>query len=76
LLKYILKRIIHMLIALFIIISATFFLMKAAPGNPFASERDFPPEIEANLRAKYEVGTNLKKHHFLQGENDVFLICY
>lgn len=52
-LKYILKRIIHMLIALFIIISATFFLMKAAPGNPFASERDFPPEIEANLRAKY-----------------------
>lgn len=27
--------------------------MKAAPGSPFASERDFPPEIEANLIAKY-----------------------
>jgi len=53
LLKYIIKRIIHILIALFIIITATFFLMKAAPGNPFASERNFPPEIEANLKAKY-----------------------
>ncbi|MBB5150501.1 MULTISPECIES: ABC transporter permease [Ureibacillus] len=52
-LKYIIKRIIHILIALFIIITATFFLMKAAPGNPFASERDFPPAIEANLKAKY-----------------------
>ncbi|WP_342581731.1 ABC transporter permease [Ureibacillus sp. FSL W7-1570] len=52
-LKYIIKRIIHILIALFIIITATFFLMKAAPGNPFASERNFPPEIEANLKAKY-----------------------
>lgn len=52
-LKYILKRIVLMFIALLIIITATFFLMKAAPGNPFASEKDFPPEIEANLRAKY-----------------------
>ncbi|TQE92023.1 ABC transporter permease [Ureibacillus terrenus] len=52
-LKYIIKRIIHILIALFLIVTATFFLMKAAPGNPFANERDFPPEIEANLNAKY-----------------------
>lgn len=42
-----------MLIALLLIITATFFLMKLAPGSPFASEKNFPPEIEAKLNAKY-----------------------
>ena len=27
--------------------------MKLAPGSPFASERDFPPQIEEQLNAKY-----------------------
>ncbi|MBM7609551.1 ABC transporter permease [Ureibacillus composti] len=51
--KYIFKRLIYILIALFIIVSATFFLMRLAPGSPFASEKDFPPQIEAQLNAKY-----------------------
>jgi len=42
-----------MLIALFFIISITFFLMRLAPGSPFASERQFPPQIEKQLNAKY-----------------------
>ena len=50
---YIFKRIVYIFIALFIIVSATFFLMRLAPGNPFASERDFPPIIEEQLNAKY-----------------------
>ncbi|PWU67725.1 oligopeptide ABC transporter permease [Gracilibacillus dipsosauri] len=33
--KYITKRVIYMVITLFIIISATFFLMKMMPGSPF-----------------------------------------
>lgn len=53
LVNYIVKRIIHILIALFIIITATFFLMKLAPGSPFASERSLTPQIEAQLNAKY-----------------------
>jgi oligopeptide transport system permease protein len=52
-LKYIFKRFIHILIALLIIVSATFFLMKLAPGSPFASERELPPAIEQQLNAKY-----------------------
>ncbi len=32
--KYITKRVIYMVITLFIIISATFFLMKMMPGSP------------------------------------------
>ncbi|MDX8045786.1 oligopeptide ABC transporter permease [Gracilibacillus sp. S3-1-1] len=33
--KYILKRIVYMIITLFIIATATFFLMKMLPGSPF-----------------------------------------
>ncbi|KGR77869.1 ABC transporter permease [Ureibacillus manganicus] len=51
--KYIFNRLIYILIALFIIVSATFFLMRLAPGSPFASERELPPKIEEQLNAKY-----------------------
>lgn len=52
-LKYILKRFVYIFIALFLIITITFFLMRLAPGSPFASEKSFPPEIEAQLNAEY-----------------------
>ena len=51
--KYILKRFLYMLGSLWLIITATFFLMRMAPGNPFTSEKQLPPEIEANLNAFY-----------------------
>lgn len=51
--KYIIKRLMYILLALFVIITATFFLMRLAPGSPFASERSFPPQIEKQLNAKY-----------------------
>lgn len=52
-LTYILKRILYIFVALFVIISATFFLMKLVPGSPFASERQLPPAIEQQLNEKY-----------------------
>ncbi|KAB2337216.1 ABC transporter permease [Cytobacillus depressus] len=51
--KYIGKRLLYMLISLWMIITATFFFMRIAPGNPFTSEKRLPPEIEANLNAHY-----------------------
>ena len=42
--KYIFKRLIYMVIALFCIITLTFFLMRIAPGNPFASEHSSPAQ--------------------------------
>jgi oligopeptide transport system permease protein len=51
--KYIGKRLVYMLISLWLIITATFFFMRIAPGNPFTSEKKLPPEIEANLNAHY-----------------------
>ena len=52
-LGYIFKRLVYVVIAMYLIITATFFLMQLAPGSPFASEKDFPPAIEEQLNAKY-----------------------
>jgi oligopeptide transport system permease protein len=38
---------------LLIIITATFFLMRAAPGGPFDQEQALAPEIMANLQSAY-----------------------
>lgn len=51
--KYIIKCLIYILIALFFIITLTFFLMRIAPGNPFASERALPAAIEKQLNETY-----------------------
>ena len=51
-LAYIFKRFVMMLITMFIIITATFFLMRAIPGGPFSFDRVLPPRVEEALKAK------------------------
>jgi len=53
LIRYLGKRILFMTISLFLIVTATFFIMKAVPGGPFTSEKNVPEEIRAALEAKY-----------------------
>lgn len=36
-----------------VVITAAFFLMRAAPGGPFDGERQLPPEIERRVLAEY-----------------------
>jgi oligopeptide transport system permease protein len=38
---------------LFIIITVTFFLMRAAPGGPFDREQSLSPQVKANLESAY-----------------------
>ncbi|OCA84259.1 peptide ABC transporter permease [Bacillus sp. FJAT-27225] len=51
--KYIVRRLLFILLSLYLIVTATFFLMRMAPGNPFASEKQLPPEIQAALNEHY-----------------------
>lgn len=64
-LKYILKRLVLMVITLFIITTLTFFLMRAIPGGPFSLDRVLPPSVEAAMNAKYD----LDKPLFVQYTN-------
>ena len=50
-----LKRIVHGLIVLWVVATFTFLLLRLAPGGPFDSERRLPPEVLANLEAKYHL---------------------
>lgn len=54
-LRLIITRLFQSLITLFLIITFSFFMMRIAPGGPFDSERKLPPEIEANIKAKYNL---------------------
>ncbi|MGQ0621901.1 MAG: oligopeptide ABC transporter permease OppB [Panacagrimonas sp.] len=40
---------------LFLLIALAFFMMRAAPGGPFDSERVLPPEVLAQLEAAYHL---------------------
>jgi oligopeptide transport system permease protein len=50
-----LKRFVHGVIVLWAVATLTFLLLRLAPGGPFDSERKLPPEIIANLEAKYHL---------------------
>lgn len=52
---FVLRRFAWLAIVLFIIATASFFLMRFAPGGPFDRERNLPEAIEMNLRAKYHL---------------------
>jgi oligopeptide transport system permease protein len=51
--RYFFTRLAGAIPTLFIIITLTFFLMRAAPGGPFDAEQSLPPEIMANLQNAY-----------------------
>ena len=53
--NYYVKRLISVVLTIFLIATITFFLMRAIPGGPFTRERPVSPEILANLEAKYNL---------------------
>ena len=60
---YISKRIAGVIPTLFIIVTISFFLIRMAPGGPFDSEREIPPEIAANLESVYHLNEPLWKQY-------------
>jgi len=61
--KYILNRLISMIIVLFIVATLTFFLAKAIPGGPFTKEKKVPDAVLKNLEKKYNLDAPLWKQY-------------
>ena len=61
--KYILRRLISMLITLVFVASITFFLMHAVPGGPFQSEKALPEAVIRALNEKYHLDDPLWKQY-------------
>jgi oligopeptide transport system permease protein len=52
-LKFIIHKLLYLFLSLFLIVTLTFFLMKAIPGDPFTQEQALPKEIHQALRKHY-----------------------
>jgi oligopeptide transport system permease protein len=52
-LRFLVRRLLVAIPTLFVVITVAFFMMRAAPGNPFSTDRKLPPEIEKNIEKKY-----------------------
>jgi oligopeptide transport system permease protein len=52
---FLFKRLFHGLAVLWVVATLTFVLMRITPGGPFDRERRLPPEVLANIAAKYHL---------------------
>ncbi len=62
-LLYILKRIALAILTVWIVITITFFVSRAVPGGPFASEKAITPAAKAALEAKYGLDKPLMEQY-------------
>lgn len=56
---------------LFIIATASFFLMRAAPGGPFDAEADLEPVVLENIRAAYDLDKPLLQQYWIYLTNAI-----
>ena len=57
--KYIFKRIVASLLTLFVIITLTFFMMRAIPGGPFTDEKAIPEFVLEKMQERYHLNDPL-----------------
>ncbi|MGI9275878.1 MAG: oligopeptide ABC transporter permease OppB [Endozoicomonas sp.] len=62
-LTFIIKRLVIAIPTLLVLVTMTFFLMQTAPGSPFTGDFNLPPEILANLEAKYHLDEPLWRQY-------------
>jgi oligopeptide transport system permease protein len=61
--SFLIKRLVYGLVVLWVVTTLTFILLRLAPGGPFDRERKLPPEVLANIEAKYHLDEPLSKQY-------------
>jgi oligopeptide transport system permease protein len=61
--RFVIRRGIAMLAVLFVISLVTFFILRAVPGGPFDREKEIPPEVLANINARYHLDDPVLKQY-------------
>lgn len=62
--QFTLRRLLLAIPTLFILVTLSFFLMQSAPGSPFTGDFNLPPEILANIEAKYHLDKPVWQQYF------------
>lgn len=63
-LRFTFRRLLQIIPVLWIIITATFFMIRFVPGGPFTAEKAVTPEILRNLEAHYGLNKPLHQQYF------------
>ena len=61
--SFLINRLVQGLIVLWVVATLTFVLLRLAPGGPFDRERKLPPEVLANIEAKYHLDEPLSRQY-------------
>lgn len=61
--RYIFKRLGASVLTLFVVLSLTFFMMRAIPGGPFTDEKSLPPEVMQKVMERYKMNDPLGKQY-------------
>lgn len=62
-LRFILYRLLQAIPVLLVVVTATFFLVRLAPGGPFSAEKAVPPEVLRALEARYHLDQPLSAQY-------------
>ena len=62
-LRFITSRLLQSLLALYLIVTATLFMLRFVPGGPFTTEKAVPREILRNLEAHYGLNQPLPRQY-------------
>ncbi len=68
-LRFIFKRLLETIPVLFVIATATFFMLRFAPGGPFDAEKKVPAEVKKRLEAHYGLDKPLFTQYVIQMKN-------
>jgi oligopeptide transport system permease protein len=61
--KFIVRRLLSLIPTIFIIVTLSFFLIRFAPGGPFAAEKKLPEQVLANILRAYHMDEPLPKQY-------------
>jgi len=62
--RFVIGRLLQAIPVIFIVITATFFLVRAAPGGPFDAEKAVIPEVKAALERQYRLDLPIHEQYF------------
>jgi oligopeptide transport system permease protein len=61
--RFVLRRLLEMIPVLWVIVTATFFMIRFVPGGPFTAEKAVTPEVLRNLEAHYGLDRPLPRQY-------------
>jgi len=62
--RFTVLRVLQAIPVILTVITLTFFLIRAAPGGPFSSEKAVSPQVQAALEARYRLDQPILQQYF------------